>query len=68
MRIFEKKLKYKREYIHVSVYFLGIKIFTYKSKRNLNPIDYARNIGVSIGKNVRIICHPELTDFPDFWS
>lgn len=68
MKIFRKeKLANGRRHI----YFCGIKIASYKSKKQnsvSDPIEYARNLGVKIGKNVRLIVHPHPWSLPDFGS
>lgn len=68
MKIFYIKKTYKVTYTKINLYLFKIKLFSYKSKKLLSPVDFAKKIGVSVGENVRFICHPKRTDLPDFGS
>ena len=53
-----------------NIYFLGIKLFSYKKHKNKHktPNEIIADKGVKLGKNVRFIIHPNSWDFPDFGS
>ena len=72
MKIFYKK---KKPNGRRHIYFLGVKIFSYKKKNNkiisntaLPPSEYIKSLGVKVGKNFRPIIHPHSWSYPDFGS